>query len=214
MHFIGVELDSLSGRIAKALYPDHDIRIENFRDTRLPEGSVDAVIGNPPFADVKLEHTGHALLAPRLLPREVARRLEARAASWPWSRRTTRSTSRTPRSASTSPTRADFLGAIRLPSDAFAREGTRVVTDIVFLRKRGPGEPAGHVDPSWLEVSPLAIEGVEVPINRYFLTHPEMVLGPWSRRGQALRGRAGFQRRLDRPARRRPPCRRRSAPGA
>ena len=58
MHFIGVELDSLSGRIARALFPGHDIRIENFRDTRLPEGGVDAVIGNPPFADVKLEHRG------------------------------------------------------------------------------------------------------------------------------------------------------------
>ena len=63
MHFIGVELDSLSGRIAKALYPQHEIRIESFRDTRLPEGTLDAVIGNPPFADVKLEHRGAAVLA-------------------------------------------------------------------------------------------------------------------------------------------------------
>ena len=50
----------ISGRIARALYPDHDIRIENFRDTRLPEGSIDAVIGNPPFADVKLELPRHS----------------------------------------------------------------------------------------------------------------------------------------------------------
>ena len=58
MRFIGVELDSLSGRIARTLHPAHDIRIENFRDTLLPEGSIDAVIGNVPFADVKLEHRG------------------------------------------------------------------------------------------------------------------------------------------------------------
>ena len=48
MRFIGIELDSLSGRIARALHPTHDIRIENFRDTRLPENRIDAVIGNVP----------------------------------------------------------------------------------------------------------------------------------------------------------------------
>jgi N12 class adenine-specific DNA methylase len=74
------------------------------------------------------------------------------------------------------------LGAIRLPSDAFKREGTAVVTDIVFLRKRAPGEPAHHADPDWLGVAPLAIDGAEVPVNRYFLNHPEMVLGHWSRK--------------------------------
>jgi N12 class adenine-specific DNA methylase len=78
--------------------------------------------------------------------------------------------------------RADFLGAIRLPSDAFKREGTQVVTDIVFLRRRGPGEPARHADPQWLQTAPLLIEGAEVPINRYFLNNPEMVLGTWSRK--------------------------------
>jgi N12 class adenine-specific DNA methylase len=77
---------------------------------------------------------------------------------------------------------ADFVGAIRLPSDAFKREGTSVVTDIVFLRKRGSGTPAGHIDPEWLSVSPLAIDGEEVPISGYFLNHPEMVLGDWSRK--------------------------------
>jgi len=57
MRFIGVEPDSLSGRIARALHPAHDIRIENFRDTRLPEDRIDAVIGNVPFTDLKLEDT-------------------------------------------------------------------------------------------------------------------------------------------------------------
>src|SRR5271166_5883791 len=59
MRFIGVELDSISGRIARALHPDADIRIESFRDTKLPQ--VDAVIGNPPFADVKLDYHGQKL---------------------------------------------------------------------------------------------------------------------------------------------------------
>jgi hypothetical protein len=61
MRFIGVELDSLSGRIARALSPAQDIRIENFRDTRLPAHRIDAVIGNVPFADVKLEYDGKRL---------------------------------------------------------------------------------------------------------------------------------------------------------
>src|SRR5262249_13746928 len=76
MRFIGVELDSISGRIARALHPGHDIRIENFRDTKLPEDRVDAVIGNVPFADVKLDYRGQRLLTSpvnvTLLPRYLS----------------------------------------------------------------------------------------------------------------------------------------------
>ena len=61
MRFIGVEMDSVFGRIARLLHPTAEIRIESFRDTRLPEGRIDAVIGNPPFADVKLEYNGQKL---------------------------------------------------------------------------------------------------------------------------------------------------------
>jgi tRNA G10 N-methylase Trm11 len=60
-HFIGVELDSISGRIAKALHPSQDIRIEGFQDSRLPEDRIDAVIGNVPFADLKLDYHGQRL---------------------------------------------------------------------------------------------------------------------------------------------------------
>ena len=73
MRFLGVELDRLSGRIAQTLYPDHDIRIENFRDTRLPQGGVEAVIGNVPFADLRLDYAGHAAGLARFLPGQVAR---------------------------------------------------------------------------------------------------------------------------------------------
>ena len=61
MRFIGVELDRLSGRIVRALHPGHDIRIEHFRDTRLPEHRIDAVIGNVPFADLRLDYHGTRL---------------------------------------------------------------------------------------------------------------------------------------------------------
>src|SRR5262249_34727623 len=75
-----------------------------------------------------------------------------------------------------------FIGAIRLPSDAFKREGTAVVTDILFLRKRAPGEHARHEEAEWHRSRPFEIDGVEIPINRYFVRHPEMVLGTWSRK--------------------------------
>jgi N12 class adenine-specific DNA methylase len=83
---------------------------------------------------------------------------------------------------------ADFLGAIRLPAEAFAQEGTRVVTDILCLRKRAAGEEPTHADPAWLETAPLTIEGIDSPINRYFLRHPAMVLGTWSRHDRLYAG--------------------------
>jgi hypothetical protein len=163
MRFLGVEMDSYSGRIARALHPGQDIRIESFRDTRLPEGRIDAVIGNVPFADLKpggvlgLDTSHYTLDKQNAAVREY---LGAK---------------------------ADFVGAIRLPSDAFKREGTAVVTDIVFLRKRADGEPARHADPEWQAVAPLSIEGADIPINNYYIPHPEMVLGGFGR--QRRKGR-------------------------
>jgi SAM-dependent methyltransferase len=181
MCFIGVELDSLSGRIAKALFPAHDIRIENFRDTRLPADRIDAVIGNVPFADVKLAYGGQRLALHEFF---FAKSLDALKPGGLLALLTTHYTLDKHNAGvrASLADRADFLGAIRLPSDAFKREGTSVVTDMVFLRKRAPGEPARHADPEWLQSDPLLLDGEAVPINRYFLRHPEMVLGTWSRK--------------------------------
>ncbi len=180
MRFIGVELDSVSGRIARTLHPYADIRIENFRDTRLPEGRIDAVIGNVPFADVKLDYAGKRLsLHDFFFAKSIDALKPGGVMALVTSHFTLDKQNGTVRELLAE--KADFLGAIRLPSDAFAREGTKVVTDIVFLRKRGSGEPPRHVDPSWLAVEPLMIEGEPIPINSYFLRHPEMVLGNWSR---------------------------------
>jgi N12 class adenine-specific DNA methylase len=191
MHFIGVELDSLSGRIARTLFPMHDVRIESFRDSRLPVAGVDAVIGNPPFADLKLEYNGVRFSIHDYF---FAKSLDALRSGGILTLVTTHYTLDKQNAAVREylAERADFLGAIRLPSDAFAREGTKVVTDVVFLRRRGADEPEGHTDPNWLEVSPLAVEGVDVPINRYFHNHPEMVLGTWSRKDRLYGGDQGF----------------------
>jgi N12 class adenine-specific DNA methylase/SAM-dependent methyltransferase len=190
MRFIGVELDSISGRIARALHPGQDIRIENFRDTRLPEGRIDAVIGNVPFADVKLDHHGQKFsLHDYFFAKSVDSLRPGGVLALVTSRFTLDKQNAAIREYLAD--RTDFLGAIRLPSDAFRREGTAVVTDIVFLRKRAAGEPARHADPDWLQVAPLTIGGAEVAVNKYFLNHPEMVLGSFSRQ-DTLYGREGY----------------------
>ena len=188
--FIGVEMDSISGRIAKALHPSQDIRIENFRDTRLPEYRIDAVVGNVPFADVKLDYRGQKL---SLHDYFFAKSIDALKPGGVLALVTTHYTLDKQNAALREHLggAADFIGAIRLPSDAFKREGTAVVTDIIFLRKRAPGQAPNHVDPEWLGVAPIAIEGRDIPVNRYFLNHPEMVLGTWSRK-DTLYGGEGY----------------------
>lgn len=177
--FIGVEMDAISGRIARACHPQHDIRIENFRDTKLPTDRIDAVVGNVPFADLKLDHHGQKLA---LHDYFFAKSVEALKPGGVLALVTSRFTLDKQNAAVREllAEQADFVGAIRLPSDAFKREGTAVVTDIVFLRKRGPGEPVRHADPDWLRTQPVHVDGREVPVNHYFTKHPEMVLGTWS----------------------------------
>jgi hypothetical protein len=192
LRFIGVELDRISGRIARALHPEHDIRIENFRDTRLPEDRIDAVIGNVPFADKpRYEHLGRRYA---LHDYFILKSLDAVKPGGVLALVTTHYTldKQNAEIRESLADRADFIGAIRLPSDAFKREGTSVVTDILFLRKRAPGELANHADPEWLRTSPLAIEGVEIPINRYFLHHPEMVLGTFSRQDRLYGAKSSY----------------------
>src|SRR5262249_3416270 len=154
MRFIGVELDSLSGRIARILYPTQDIRIEHFRDTRLSEGRIDAVIGNVPFADIKLEYTDGQRLS--LHDFFLAKSLDALKPGGVLALVTSHYTLDKQHAGLREhlAAQADFLGAIRLPSDAFKQEGTKVVTDILFLKKRGPGETPAHADPAWLETDP------------------------------------------------------------
>ncbi|MFO0888323.1 MAG: DEAD/DEAH box helicase family protein [Isosphaeraceae bacterium] len=179
MRFVGIELDSITGRIARALYPQHDIRVENFRDTKIHEGSLDAVLGNPPFAEVRLEWRGTKM---PLHDYFIVKSLDALKPGGILVVVTSHFTLDKQNAASREAmaSRADFLGAIRLPSDAFQREGTRVVTDILCLRRRGTREPERHVDHEWLDVSPLYVNGTRVTINRYFHRRPEMVLGTFS----------------------------------
>jgi len=191
MRFIGVELDSISGRIARALHPGQDIRIENFRDTRLPGHRIDAVIGNVPFGDVKLDFHGQRLSLHDFF---LAKSLEALKPGGVLAVVTSHYTldKQNPALREQLAGQADFLGAIRLPADAFQREGTKVVTDILFLKKRGPGQEPAHADPKWLHTQPLTIEDVDIPINLYFQHHPEMVLGAYTRQDRLYGAETGY----------------------
>ncbi len=210
MRFIGIELDQISGRIARLLHPDQDIRIENFRDTRLPADGVDGVIGNVPFADLRMHYRGQKL---SLHDYFFAKSIDGLKPGGVLALVTTHFTLDKQNAAVREylASRADFVAAIRLPSDAFKREGTTVVTDIVFLRRRGEGEPAKHTDPDWLGVAPLSVEGRSVTINRYFHNRPEMVLGDWSGKdtlygheGYSVVGRGDLAERLRETIRRLP----------
>ena len=188
MRFIGVELDRISGRIARALYPAHDIRLEHFRDTSLPQGRIDAVLGNVPFADVKLAYRGDHLA---LHDYFLAKSLDALKPGGVMAVVTSHYTldKQHPE------IRERLASAGRLPGGdpaalrrLHARRAPPWSRISLFLRKRVPGEAPRHADPAWLETAPLAIEGVEIPINRYFLHHPEMVLGTWSRKDRLYDG--------------------------
>ena len=181
MRFVGVELDGLSGRVARARHPGQEIRIEDFQTTKPPPSGFDAAVGNVPFADLKLDYGGQRLaLHDYFIAKAVDGLAPGGVAGLVTSHFTLDKVNSSVRESLAE--KADFLGAIRLPSDAFKREGTAVVTDLLFLRKRHPGEPAAHADADWLHTSPLEIDGAELPVNRYFHNHPEMVLGDWSRR--------------------------------
>ena len=186
--FIGVELDSISGRIARALHPAADIRIENFRDTRLPP--LDAAIGNVPFADIKIDFHGRKLSLHDFF---IAKSVDALKPGGVLAVVTSHYSLDKQNAAVREQlaAQADFLGAIRLPSDAFKREGTSVVTDILFLRKRANGQTPNHADPEWLHTVAIPLGGADIAINRYFDRHPEMVLGEFSRK-DTLYGGEGF----------------------
>src|SRR5207244_5823482 len=165
-----VEVHSNAVLIAKAIHPGHDIRVENFRDTRLPEDRIDAVVGNVPCADVKLDYRGQKLSLHDFF---FAKAIDALKPGGVLALVTTHFTLDKQNASLREylASKADLVGAIRLPSDAFKREGTAVVTDIIFMRKRSLDEPPNHADPQWLKVAPMIIEDAEIAINRYFLSH-------------------------------------------
>lgn len=185
--YTGIEFDAITGRILKQLFPDERILVESFIDTALPQNYYDVAFGNPPFgnipilADPKYRKYAFSLhdyffaktidsvkpggLVPFVTSRYTMDKLNDKARAY-------------------LAERADLVGAIRLPQTAFKKNaGTDVVTDVLFLRKKVPGETF-EGGQSWAKSVPITINGRQFNINEYFHDHPEMVLGKNSDAGK------------------------------
>ena len=169
----GVELDSITGRIAKKLYPQADITVAGFETTDRRD-FYDLAVGNVPFGQYKVNDKAYNKLGFSIHNYFFAKAIDqvrpGGIVAFVTSRYTMDSKDSTARKHMAE--RADLLGAIRLPNNAFrANAGTDVVSDIIFLQKRD--RPA-DIEPAWVQ---LGKTGDGFAINQYFVDHPEMVLG-------------------------------------
>ena len=169
----GVELDSVSGRIAKQLYPKADITVAGFETTDRRD-FFDLAIGNVPFGNYKVDDRAYNKLGFSIHNYFFAKALDQVRPGGVVAFVTSRYTmdQQSPEVRKYLAERAELLGAIRLPNDAFrANAGTDVVADIIFLQKR---ERPMTIEPDWVHLGENA-DGFA--INQYFIDHPEMVLG-------------------------------------
>ena len=169
----GVELDSITGRIAKKLYPQADITVAGFETTDRRD-FYDLAVGNVPFGQYKVNDKAYNKLGFSIHNYFFAKAIDqvrpGGVVAFVTSRYTMDSKDSTARKHMAE--RADLLGAIRLPNNAFrANAGTDVVADIIFLQKRD--RPIDH-EPDWVQLGKTE-DGFA--INQYFVDHPEMVLG-------------------------------------
>ena len=169
----GVELDSITGRIAKKLYPQADITVAGFETTDRRD-FYDLAVGNVPFGQYKVNDKAYNKLGFSIHNYFFAKAIDqvrpGGVIAFVTSRYTMDSKDSTARKHMAE--RADLLGAIRLPNNAFrANAGTDVVSDIIFLQKRD--RPIDH-EPNWVQLGKTE-DGFA--INQYFVDHPEMVLG-------------------------------------
>lgn len=184
-----IEIDPLTARIAKALYPDADIRAQPFEQTKLADGFYDLAVSNVPFGDYTVHDQRWNSLKLPIHDYFFASALEkvrpGGLVMFITSRGTMDKLNSTLRELLSA--RAELLGAIRLPNDAFKRNaGTEVTTDIVMLRKLRPGEsPTG---PAWKETASYTNDiGEAFTINEYFAARPEMMLGQLRLTGRMYR---------------------------
>lgn len=175
----GVEIDSLSGRIAQALYPDADIAIQGFEQNRFQNGSFDVAVGNVPFGELGFRDTVHdtTKLHDFFFAEALDKLKNGGIMAFVTSAGTLDKRDESTRQMLAD--KADFIGAIRLPggkNGAFKdNAGTAVTTDIIFLQKREGKSVAEMSDiPDWVHIGEIA-DGL--PINKYFEQHPDMVLG-------------------------------------
>ena len=177
LRMYGVELDSISGRIAKQLYQKNQIAVQGFETTEFPDSFFDVVIGNVPFGQYKVNDRKYDRYNFLIHDYFIARSLDLTRPGGVVAVITSSGTmdkqSETVRQYLAN--RADLIGAIRLPDNAFMRNAnTGVVADILFFQKR---DRAALTEPEWVHLGKTP-EGYN--INEYFVQHPEMVLGEFS----------------------------------
>ena len=169
----GVEKDSLSGRIAKKLYSQADITIDGFENTRFQDNSFDIAVGNIPFGDFgvidKKYNSQNLKIHDYFFMKSLDKIRDGGIVAFVTSKGTLDKKDSSFRK--TLAERADLVGAVRLPNNAFKSAGTEVTADIIFLQKR---EKKSEIEPSWVHTGQLE-NGLTV--NNYFVEHPEMILG-------------------------------------
>ena len=170
----GVEIDSLTGRIAKQLYQKANIAIEGFEKTNLPDDHFDVVLGNVPFGEIRVNDSRYNAQKFLIHDYFFAKALDKVRAGGVVMFITSKGTmdKASPEVRKYIAQRAELLGAIRLPDNTFkANAGTEVTSDILILQKR---DRVIDIEPDWVH---LDTDENGVTMNRYFVEHPEMVLG-------------------------------------
>jgi len=170
----GVEKDSISGRIAKMLYPDADIKIRGFEETQFPDNFFDIAIGNVPFGDFRVYDNRYAKHKFQIHDYFLAKTLDKVRPGGIVAFVTSKGTMDKANAAARKylAERAELLGAIRLPDIAFRESaGTDVTSDIIFMQKR---EQKTVTEPDWVHLGKTTDS---IPVNAYFAEHPEMILG-------------------------------------
>ena len=170
----GVEIDSLTGRIAKQLYQKANIAIEGFEKTNLPDDHFDVVLGNVPFGEIRVNDSRYNAQKFLIHDYFFAKALDKVRAGGVVMFITSKGTmdKASPEVRKYIAQRAELLGAIRLPDNTFkANAGTEVTSDILILQKH---DRVMDIEPDWVH---LDTDENGVTMNRYFVEHPEMVLG-------------------------------------
>ena len=174
----GVELDPVTAGISQHLYPQASIRAESFADSRFPSGIFDAAIGNVPFERLSLHDSRHNAGGHSMHNHFIIKSLDLVRPGGIVAVLTSSFTldAQNPQARREMAAVADLVGAVRLPNGAHRRSaGTEALTDVVILRRRHEHEQPR--DTSWVEASLADVDGGTARMNRYFLEHPENVLG-------------------------------------
>ena len=170
----GVEIDELTGRIAKQLYQKANIAVQGFEETKLPDDHFDVVIGNVPFGDFKVNDSRYNAQKFLIHDYFFAKALDKVRTGGVVAFITSKGTmdKASPEVRKYIAQRAELLGAIRLPDNTFrANAGTEVTSDILFLQKR---DRITDIEPDWVHFD---IDENGITMNSYFVQHPEMILG-------------------------------------